>query len=502
LSPSTIVELKNEGEDQTLVLGAAVRNLIEFHSECTSSSQNEEVRQPYIGGSFIRSTDSLALNFANFQVERIKQSSSIRASQFASSASYMGSKRNLSAFVSEVISRDAASNSIVLDIMTGSGAAAAAFCKHWRTLASDAQAFSRILAVVQGAGYSVEQADKTLNRVLPIARTHSLTLRQLIDPFLRWEDRVFHGDIGNEAILDYRSLIEAFPTYPDGQRAWDWDPVGEVDKRKSNPELDPYCLFTAYFANVFFGIRQCVEIDSLRFAISKLESNEDRTWALGALLAAISSLGTTYGGHFAQPIVRHSDDITSSNIGSIVERRASSVFHEFSVRLESLGMESEHCPYQIEPVTGPWQQTLVEASRILNSREVVVYLDAPYKREEYSRYYHVLETLVQYNYPSSNRIGRMPDKVAGERFSSEFFSRRQSKIEDAFVTVICSILKNGWKCAWSYSDNGDANIVSVCSSIEERTSCNISSYATPYVHNSLGGPSGKSVTEYLIVFAP
>jgi adenine-specific DNA-methyltransferase len=501
-SDSTTLELPPKREQCTVSFPAAARHLIEFVSARTGNAASELVRLPYAGESFVSTTDSAVAAFVTRQIADITRSSAVRSSQFASSAFYMGSKRLLSGFLVAGVRDHVSSGAAILDVMCGSGAAAAGFARNWDTLASDAQQFSQILAVVQGGGYSALQADHALALILPRAREHSLKLRQRVEEFVRWEDRVFHGDTGGGALDEYRALIDAFPTYPDGDPNSDWNPSAEVARRRVELGLEPLCLFTAYFANVFFGIRQCIEIDSLRFAISTLDSSEDRTWALGALLAAVSSLGTTYGGHFAQPFIRKADDVTPANIGRIVELRASSIFHEFSIRLESLAKESEHCSRRIQTVPGPWQNALDRIAALPQKREVLIYLDAPYKREEYSRYYHVLETLVQYNYPSSIGVGRVPDKSPGERFSSEFFSRTQAKIEDTFVQIIAAVVKKGWKCAWSYSDNGNADVVRVCERVTQEHKCTVVSYATPYEHNAIGGPFAKTVVEYLFVFEP
>ena len=263
----------------------------------------------------------------------------------------------------------------------------------------------------------------------------------------------------------------------------------------------PYCLFSAYFSNIYFGLRQCVEIDSLRFAIDHLEDEDERSWALGALVATLSYLGNTYGGHFAQPRFRKVKDINLREFVNLLERRVQSVFHEFAVRLENLARES-WTSKEIEVVPGPWQRSLEHAEALLTGGEVVVYLDAPYKRDEYSRYYHVLETLIKYDYPHSEGVGRVPKKEPGERFKSEFFTRDVAQIEAVLSDIFCSVLEKGWSCAWSYSDSGDATIVSVIEDVASETNCIVKSYCTPYTHKAQGGKRSKKVREYLLIFRP
>jgi hypothetical protein len=113
----------------------------------------------------------------------------------------------------------------------------------------------------------------------------------------------------------------------------------------------------------------------------------------------------------------------------------------------------------------------------------------------------VLETLVLYSYPSRTGIGLTPKPT--DRFKSEFFTKVESKVIDTLVNIIINILKRGWSCAWSYSSSGIAIIFKVINSVYLKTTCDIKSYSTPFIHKSQGrGRKPKSITEYLIIFSP
>jgi adenine-specific DNA-methyltransferase len=499
--PNTQIHLSNKDLQIAPNFYAAVRNLISFASSSESTSL-EKRNISYFPPTRV-TTSSQAVNlFVEKQLERAENVASSNASQFAKSAYYMGSKLNLVGFLVEAISSVLPEYGIAVDLMCGSGAASGAFSKMWRTIASDAQKFCRTLAVVQGGGFSISKAANLLGQLLPNARKHASELYAQIGNFLDWEDKIFHSDFGADLIGEYRKFVEKFPTYPHGVSYMGWDPIQEVEKRKSDPKLYPYCLFTAYFANVFLGLRQCVEVDSLRFAIEYIENKQEKQWALGALIAAISERSTTYAGHFAQPPIKGVADFNLKNLPAILERRTFSIIHEFSIRLLNLAEESEKSSHVVELVPGPWEKALLTLDTIINDEPVVVYLDAPYKREEYSRYYHVLETLISYAYPSSVGKGRIPDKNKKERFDSEFFTRSESQFIQAYVRVICDILKRGWACAWSYSDSGDADIVAVLNQVYNSVQFDGWSYATPYEHKPQGGRRPKKVTEYLILLIP
>ena len=133
-----------------------------------------------------------------------------------------------------------------------------------------------------------------------------------------------------------------------------------------------------------------------------------------------------------------------------------------------------------------------------------MYVDAPYKRDDYSRYYHVLETLARYDYPDSEYKSRTRSISKGERFRSEFSTRNVGKVENQFVFLITGVLKNNYVCAWSYSNNGSADMMRVIEGVLENKSCNVYIYAVEHRHMSQGKKRkervrGKTV-EYCIVF--
>jgi hypothetical protein len=345
------------------------------------------------------------------------------------------------------------------------------------------------------------KAKNLISRILPTFEQHFNQLQGRLADFVETEDMLFCRNTDESLLQDYKDFLINFPTLSAENNHVDWNPPFEVNYRKENPALYPYCLFTTYFSNTYFGLRQSVEIDSLRFAIGQLQNGTEKDWALGALVATVSALGTTYGGHFAQPLVRKSDDITLRNLPGIIDKRSPSVMHEFTARLLSVAEQSQSLPRAIQTVPGPWRQALSSIDQEIRNEPVLVYIDPPYTREEYSRYYHVLETLVAYTYPSRSGIGLTPKP--GERFRSEFFTRVESRMANTLVSVITSILRRGWSCAWSYSDSGVANIYNVISSVNDEVRCDVKSFSAPFIHVSQGrNRKQKQVTEFLIVFSP
>jgi Cof subfamily protein (haloacid dehalogenase superfamily) len=497
----TSIDLLHEDFATVPTFFSATRNLISEHKALVNPVNKAELSMPYFPGARLTTLSKKVFEFAKVQLDREKKADINATSQLAGSANYLGSKRALCGFLVEGISSVLTESGVVVDLMCGSGVASGAFSRIWKTYSSDAQQFCRILAVIHGGGFDRTKAQDLISRILPIFKQHFNDLQRHLADAIEREDKLFRRNTDESLLQDYKLFLRNFPTLSNENSTTHWNVQKEVNRRREDHSFYPYCLFTTYFSNVYFGLRQSLEIDSLRFSIDQLQDENEKNWALGALIATVSSLGTTYGGHFAQPPVRNYNDITLRNLSSIIDKRLPSITHEFAVRLLNLSEHSQNSHRSIEIVPGPWRKALSILDDKLGGEPVLVYVDPPYTREEYSRYYHVLETLVLYNYPSRTGIGLTPKP--GDRFKSEFFTRVETQVVDALASIIINILQRGWFCAWSYSGSGAANIYQVISSVYHKTTCDIKSYSAPFVHQSHGrGRQRKKVTEYLIIFSP
>jgi adenine-specific DNA-methyltransferase len=481
---------------------AAARNIMTIPASDESSVMATWRDEPFFPPTRFSTRSQAAYAMAISQLEREESVLSNKATDFANSADYMGSKRAIAPFLIEAFTQVTNPETILVDLMCGSGAIAGAASRHWKVVASDAQAFSRQLAIVQGGGFDRVAAESALTTVIDRAHRHAIALSELLKPYLEQENALFHEDASANLRVGYSSFIRQFPILGSDHSSAGWNPTLELSLRDGFPHRFPYILFTTYFANIYFGLRQSIEIDSLRYGIDGLVG-ASREWALGALVASASKVSTNYGGHFAQPRVRDWSTITISELARIIERRSTSVFHEFAIRLMNLADESSRRAFPVETVSGPWNHALeAVAQQYSNDENVVVYFDPPYRRDEYSRYYHVLETLVNYNYPGAEGTGRTPRRGGANRYASEFATRKPAAKVAAIVSVIESILSHGWTCAWSYADVGDVEVLQVLESVSDSLSFDAWSLSAPHRHQSHRGGGLHDVVEYLVFMRP
>lgn len=478
-----------------------IRNIIYFMWNC--DEKECELSQFTLAGATVLTTNKLICNYIDNAMYRKYQIDNLKTSTFANSSAYMGSKRKIVGFIVESIFPQCDDGSIFLDIMCGSGAVSNAFAQMGRTYASDAQEFCRLLAKIQGKGSSGKKAKELLKELYDQYIYNLNILQKELSDQLSEEEKIFHIDLGdtNSVLIKYKEFIDGYELYSTTYKNSE-EILKKINERKKNKKKLPYCLFTYYFANVYFGLAQCIQLDSIRYAIDQIVDEDEKEWALGTLVVTASSIATQHAGHFAQP-----KRLDENSLKYFINQRSQSAWFEFSKRLITLSEESERYSYYIKTIEGPWENALKQVSKEIRMSNLIVYLDAPYKRDEYSRYYHVLETIVKYDYPSSENKGRLRSKIKGERFNSEFFTKTISKVEEYFVHIISEILMINAICVWSYSNNGAASIRRIVSRVKKNMKCNIFLYSTPYQHlsqrkKSNDGIAKLEVMEYCIVFVP
>ncbi|MBO9698160.1 MAG: DNA adenine methylase [Sphingopyxis sp.] len=217
--------------------------------------------------------------------------------------------------------------------------------------------------------------------------------------------------------------------------------------RRSNRAFD---LFSTTYANTYIGIEQAIEIDSLIFALncvcgSPIQGSAVRRKFLFALGRTLLRVSTTTG-HFAQyqtPSERNWKRFQRTRRLSVMELFRSDYTKAFS----SAGPAQENNQaFNMDAIS------LLRSLRRVPTRPAVVYADPPYKQDQYSRYYHLLETLVLYDYPRVT--GKAKYRVS--RSPSVFSSKSKSKRGIEALSSLTSSL--GADFILSYPEDGIADI--------------------------------------------
>lgn len=353
---------------------------------------------------------------------------------------YMGSKRTLAPVIADVI-HNAHPSSTVVDVFAGTCAIGTALAPRHRIWANDIHAFAEVIA---------RALLSTAGRVpLP-----SEAWEELSDSYEK--NRLALLRSVNARCSEENDLLKVIDRRKDAWRAFAEFTQAELElevpaelrglRRLSTyrnlPTTEPYRLFTSYFASAYVGVRQAIEIDSLRFAIDHA-SPDHRDYYLFALLRALS-LCATGPGHFAQFLVPR-DRVNTRYIARLRRR---SIVNRFKEALLELSRPACVDRRSNRVFRGDATAFLLGLKGSRTPKNLVIYADPPYSRAQYSRYYHVLETLVLYDYPEATGKGR----YRGNRIQTEF--SRRTTVEEAFRDFVLAASESRAALYLSYPKNG------------------------------------------------
>ena len=253
------------------------------------------------------------------------------------------------------------------------------------------------------------------------------------------------------------------------------------------PTQFPYRLCAITLADGYFGLQQSIEIDSARYAMDASRSageidDDDYRWLLIALGYAAMRTATTTG-HFAQFL-----KVSAKNLVAYVKQRRRAVWSTW-----------EECQSGMRPVgSAPWRSKNRSFNResisllgyLVDERvkPAVIYADPPYTDDQYSRYYHVWETLVRYDYPAAAGEGRYrPD-----RFCTPF--SRVSEVRWAFTQLFKRSAALGADIVVSYPEDGLLKRIG-CDMVEllKESFCSVSIAAElSHAHSTMGASKGSA----------
>ena len=316
--------------------------------------------------------------------------------------------------------------------------------------------------------------------------------RRIAAAFLRNRSSLisrFEGDLHAEARVikrGYRLRYAALAS--EWRHAGNDDALArEVAGLQSKPTVFPYRLSTLTYAYGYFGVAQAIELDSLRYAIAQaraagdLDVDQER-WSIVALLQTASRVASTTG-HFAEYLRPHTQSVFE-RIRLMRQRDVAAQFRVELSRIRPYGEADWRAKNRV------YNADAVSTLGALDEHETprVVYADPPYSRAQYSRYYHVLETLALYDYPPVNGVGRYRDG----RYQTPF--SHAASVEGAFADLVGSVADLGAPFVLSYPTNGllyERGLSPAAVMRERFRRVRIGGH-TAIAHSTLGGASGAA----------
>ena len=250
-----------------------------------------------------------------------------------------------------------------------------------------------------------------------------------------------------------------------------------IQKFEENLNKKKFNYFEQKYSDTYFSKKQCIEIDSLRYAIDTIEE-PFRDYLLTLLMASMTKVQSSPG-HFAQYMPK--------NNKRIKPLRKLSVFENFLDKADDFN----------NFVISKFDNKIfnVDYRELFNKNLVndvaCFYLDSPYTSDHYSRFYHVLETVCLYDNPILQHKGLYRQ----DRFKSTFGYKKKAYIEFDFIMKKVSELKK--VLIISYSSRGIVELDELLELARKHFN-KVELFEEKYNHSRQG--SGKiSVVEYLIV---
>lgn len=389
----------------------------------------------------------------------------------------MGSKKLLAPRLAELVSE--MEEGPFLDLFSGIAAVGTQIASNRQVWCNDVQRFSNLLTKQR---FGCPKAFTSCERLIVEARTSF------------YENQAALSDIFSGALSTERQAMSSMNC------AMFLDLIKTVDKASALylPQLRSdrrSCLFVTSHGGTYFGVQQAIDIDSVRHAADTLRARGaieeyEHGWMVLALCRVLSTISNSTG-HFAQYL-----SPSSSNVRRVVRKRRMDVWKLWAETLREL-----------QPIgTVAWRRgnrlfdtdavTLLKRLSKRSRHPTVIYADPPYTSDQYSRYYHVLENIVLYDYPKLESKGQYREN----RFTSGFSLK--SEVSSSFEDMASAASKLDSVFILSYPSNGLLGIDCVNSCLLRHFNHVDSPIVLPHLHSTMGASKGlhkQSVDENIIV---
>ncbi len=242
----------------------------------------------------------------------------------------------------------------------------------------------------------------------------------------------------------------------------------EIDRYiKLNLENMEYHFFYSHYANTYFSKKQCSEIDSIRYAIEMIKDDTKVYYNYLFALMISMCLAQSTTGHFAQYLDKNHYRVKPLRKISIIE-----TFYKICSEISDKVISK----YKNKVYNLPYEELL---DKIKNVKVNTFYLDPPYTHDQYSRFYHILETVCKYDNPKLN----FKAKYRSDRFMSPFCYT--DKVINEFQNIIDYCSRKNANLVMSYSNKGVAKVNDIVE-IAKNYYKNVELKEISYKHSSQG----------------
>lgn len=397
---------------------------------------------------------------------------------------YQGSKRNLLDFIHSNVNNLISPESTVLDIFAGTCSVGYSFKRNHTIYANDSELYSYIISTALLGEYNLNKND-LFDKIDVFFNENLLKFRTV---YLELKKEEEHLILKN----DSHSLI-AF--YQDVPTIWN-------QNASFNLHVN-YELFTTYYSASYFGVKQSMEIDSLRYAIEQFKNTTTYSMLLTSLFFAMKECVFSKDGHMAQPLN------PEKNQSKLLTQRKKSIYNYFKEKVSEffsdrfVNVSRNNKTYNLN------FEDLLKLESIQNDVNFI-YADPPYTDMQYSRYYHLLNIVAKYSYPlpTKNSGNYTKGLYTEDRYQSKLSSKSTCLTSFSNLVEFATTYKKSLAISFAYpkdvkNQKTDRYVMSINDLIATCSSSfgskNVEVATSDYTHSNNRNSSPKKVIEYLIL---
>lgn len=410
---------------------------------------------------------------------------------------YPGSKKKLLNFIYNNTYEYIDENKFVLDIFSGTGCVAEMYANNgYKVISNDAEKYSYYIT----KSLICEQQNEKLN------------LSKFKKAFADNKDRLFN-QFENE-IIEERKLIDSKSSDIEKFdksiiKIWDINDrnkyeiedinISSIDDLNKKIKDIPFCLFTLYFSGYYFGLEQSIEIDSIRYAIEKVDKTNSLLYT--ALYYSMKEAVFAKDGHMAQPLNHE------KNKKKLFEVRKKSISNIFFEKLEDL-RKNINVNNKEDNKSFNYKLSDILENDFIRENVGFIYADPPYTDMQYSRYFHLLNTVSEYYYPKlTAKNGKITSGLYTEnRFQSPLSNKKFAISQIEMLIKFARENKINLAISYAYpvdikaqkSDRYTMDINELISVMKKHYE-KVTIVKEEYSHSNNRNSSRKEVYEYLII---
>lgn len=345
---------------------------------------------------------------------------------------YMGSKTEIIDYVVRGLNEVHKEGQPVCDLFAGSSTLAGALRSNdIKFISNDIQIYSSIFTKTYLSKFDwnlYPTAEEIVNEVENIVNIW-------IDKFNYYWSK---SDYNIEFDLESFNELEKFQQNLNEDKKFN-----ELIKSCNNKDIIEYHLFAKEYSGTYWSFRQCVWIDAFRCIADKYIDIKP----LYNLILSCTMYAMAYNsqstGHYAQYRKAEKD----SSMNDILIYRRKTLKELFKRKFNDIKENSYNNRCDVETYALSYEECINQIDK-----GTLVYADPPYCSVHYSRFYHVLETFVKYDYPKIRYGGR----YRTDRHQSPFCI--STKVRDAFKDMFTNLNSNECELVLSYSNSSTCMI--------------------------------------------